>query len=154
MTEQEPEVQVVSNDEYQAMYPDSLFPEIRDSDWYSPKQPDSRLTDLIHREHRGHISFHRLSSTVKNQKGKPLFQDLYSLKAKDVKEHFQKIAPDLQHDSFFSINGMNRAGFNDSRVRSEFKFKRRISDFMLRRYRLLGSWGYCWICDWSGHRCF
>ena len=121
MTEQEPEVQVVSNDEYQAMYPDSLFPEIRDSDWYSPKKPDPTLTDLIHRGHRGHVSFHRLSPTLKNQKGKPLFQDLYSLKAKDVKEHFQKIAPDLQHDSFFSINGMNRAGFNDSRVRSEFK---------------------------------
>lgn len=121
MTEQELEVQVVSNDEYQAMYPDSLFPPIRDSDWYSPNQPDPTLTDLIHRGHRGHVSFHRLSPTLKNQKGKPLFQDLYSLKAKDVKEHFQKIAPDLQHDSFFSINGMNRAGVNDSRVRPEFK---------------------------------
>ena len=121
MTEQEPEVQVVSNDEYQAMYPDSLFPEIRDSDWYSPKKPDPTLTDLIHRGHRGHVSFHRLSPTLKNQKGKPLFQDLYSLKAKDVKEHFQKIAPDLQHDSFFSINGMKTAGFNNSKVRSEFK---------------------------------
>ena len=121
MTEQEPEVQVVSNDEYQAMYPDSLFPEIRDSDWYSPKKPDPTLTDLIHRGHRGHVSFHRLSPTLKNQKGKPAFQDLYSLKAKDVKEHFQKIAPDLQHDSFFSINGMKTAGFNNSKVRSEFK---------------------------------
>ncbi len=115
------ELQVVSNYEYQAMYPNSLFQEIRDSDWYSPNQPDSTLTDLIHRGHRGHVSFHRLSPTLKNDKGKPLFQDLYSLKATDVKEHFQKIAPDLQHDSFFSINGMNRGGWNPSRINPQFK---------------------------------
>ncbi len=122
MNENECRDLIVTNDDYQSRTsPHSLFPEMKEGDWYSPNKPDPFLTDLIHRGHRGHVSFHRLSPTLKNDKGKPLFQDLYSLKANNVREHFETIAPDLQHDSFFSINGMNRGGWNPSRINPQFK---------------------------------
>lgn len=111
-------VTVVSSDQYQAS--GTLFEQIKDEDFISPDRPDSLLTDLIHRRHRGSISFHRLSSTQKNKNGRALFENLYSLKAKDVQAHFARIAPDLAHDSFFSINGMNRGDWRASRVRPEF----------------------------------
>ena len=115
-----PVVEVITNADYIRRHPNSLFPEITDDSWYSPDHPDPLLTDLIHRGHRGHISFHRLSTVAKNKNGKPIFENLYSLKAKDVREHFAKIAVDLTHDSFFSINGMNRSGWRASKVRPEF----------------------------------
>lgn len=115
------QVQVLSNTEYSEMYPNSLFPEVRDSDWYSPKKPDPLLTDLIHRGHRGYVTFNRLSSSLKDKNGKPLFENLYSLKASEVTARFKEVAPDLEHDSYFSINGMNRAGWKTSKFNDQFK---------------------------------
>jgi len=115
-------ITVISQEEYLVSQGSSgfLFPTDDTSDWIAPDSPNPILTDLLHRGHRGCVTFHRLGEK-NNENGKQRWQDLYSIKAKNVREHFARCADDLNHDSYFSIHGMSRGANYFSSHRPELE---------------------------------
>lgn len=74
----------------------------------TPTGPDLEPVQLMHRGHDGYVAF--------ASKGNPAgeFRQLYSVRARDLDGVFPQLMPQLDADSFYSINGFFRAGYGNS----------------------------------------
>lgn len=66
--------------------------------WIVPPEPDLRPLMLLHRRHDGCLTFHRMDN------GR--FTSLYGVPASDLDGVFPQLLPDLDADSYASVNGM------------------------------------------------
>ena len=76
-------------------------------EFIEPAHPDLQPVLAIHRGHDGFVSFHR------HDKGE--FQDLFSIKARDLEGVFPQLVPKLETDAYFSVHGFWRDGHGISR---------------------------------------
>lgn len=68
----------------------------------APNSPDFRPIVQLHRGHDGYVSFHR--------KAGDQWENLFSIKARELDTYFPQLLPTFETDSYFSVNGMFRGG--------------------------------------------
>lgn len=78
--------------------------------------PDFRPIVHLHRGHDGYVSFGRKQDDA--------WEDLFSIKARELESYFPQLLPTFETDSYFSINGMYRGGHGVSRHATELGLPR------------------------------
>lgn len=82
----------------------------------TPDAPDFRPIVQLHRGHDGFVSFHRKNGDE--------WENLFSIKARELDSYFPQLLPTFENDSYYSINGMFRAGHGISPYARELGLKR------------------------------